>query len=680
MGFLSPWFLAGLAALGIPIFVHLLRRHIVTPRPVSSLMFFERGTQSSTRHRRLRYILLFALRFCLLLLIVLAFANPFLRLKANDTHGGLLLIILDHSFSMRSGTRFLDAKQQALKLLASRPRSQRAQVLALGGQVEALTEATQDEELLRSALQGIQPGDGRGSFGDVGRTIRALAEKESGPIDLHLFSDLQKTAMPANFADVVLPPQARLMLHDAAKTSASPNWTVESVTAPAELTDPKNATTSRVQAVVAGFATPETEKTVSLIINGKVAARHEVKVPEKGRAMVEFAPLDIGYGFNRCEVRIDGDDALSADNASLFVVRRSDPQKVLFIHRSSDERSAVYFEAALNAASHGAFVLQSITTEQVANLDPEKFAFTVISDVTSLPSVFEHALEQYLAKGGSVLMALGLDAGRQARIPLWSGELQKSRNVSFAEEASTVSQVDFTYPGLEQISPGRDNGGWATAKFFYAVRVDPSHARVAARLSDGTPLLLEKQIGEGRLLLFASGFENLTNDLPLHPIFVAFIDRMSRYLSGSEQLSGARIVDSFVQLRTATNSSGRVTSSEIVDPDGHRPLSLLEAQRAQAFRLSRAGFYQIHFANGRNAVIGMNPDRRESDLELMTPEVQALWTGSNTGQPETEKKTAQGAKYQYRGLWWYVILLALIVALVETSLSSRYLGTQREEL
>jgi hypothetical protein len=140
------------------------------------------------------------------------------------------------------------------------------------------------------------------------------------------------------------------------------------------------------------------------------------------------------------------------------------------------------------------------------------------------------------------------------------------------------------------------------------------------------------------------------------------------------------MVDSFVQLRTAANPSGRVASSEIVDPDGHRPLSLLEAQRAQTFRLSRAGFYQIHFAIGRNAVIGVNPDRRESDLEPMTPEVQALWTGSNTGQPQTEKKTAQGAKYQYRGLWWYVILLALVVALVETSLSSRYLGTQREEL
>jgi hypothetical protein len=102
MGFLSPWFLGGLAALGVPLFVHLLRKHVTTPRPVSSLMFFERGLQSSTRHRRLRHLLLFALRFALVLLIVLAFAEPYVRRPAADANGRLLLIVLDDSFSMKA--------------------------------------------------------------------------------------------------------------------------------------------------------------------------------------------------------------------------------------------------------------------------------------------------------------------------------------------------------------------------------------------------------------------------------------------------------------------------------------------------------------------------------------------------------------------------------------------------
>src|SRR3954447_23511659 len=114
MGFLAPWFLGGLAALGVPVFVHLLRKHVTIPRPVSSLMFFERGAQSSTRHRKLRYLLLFALRFALILLVVLAFANPFIRRASADANSRLLIIVLDNSFSMRAGSRFALAKQQAL--------------------------------------------------------------------------------------------------------------------------------------------------------------------------------------------------------------------------------------------------------------------------------------------------------------------------------------------------------------------------------------------------------------------------------------------------------------------------------------------------------------------------------------------------------------------------------------
>jgi hypothetical protein len=161
---------------------------------------------------------------------------------------------------------------------------------------------------------------------------------------------------------------------------------------------------------------------------------------------------------------------------------------------------------------------------------------------------------------------------------------------------------------------------------------------------------------------------------------VAFVDKASRYLSGSEQLSGSRIVDSFVQLRSSKDLPGKITSSEVVDPQGNRPLSLKEAQTSQTFRLARAGFYQIRFANGRDAVIGVNPDQRESDLMPIDPQMQSLWVGSNADRHEIEKKPVPGTKYQYLSLWWYVMLLALVVAVAETLLSSRYLGTQREEI
>jgi Aerotolerance regulator N-terminal/von Willebrand factor type A domain len=680
MGFLAPWFLAGLAALGVPVFVHLLRKHVTTPRPVSSLMFFERGIQSSTRHHRLKYLLLFALRCALLLLVVLAFASPFVWRRAIDANGHLLMIVLDNSFSMRAGTRFADAKQQALALLAAKPHAQKAQVIALGGQVEILTQPIADEAQLHAALDGIQPGDGHANFGELGRSIRTMAETAQMPIDLHLFSDMQRTAMPANFADLVLPPNVKLVLHDAAKGAAPPNWTMERVSAPPELADPKDPKRSRVQAVVAGFNTPKADKTISLVVNGRAIASHKIEVPANGRATVEFAPIDVAYGFNHCEVRIEGGDAFPADDVSIFVVRRSDPERVLFVHAANDTRSAMYVNAALSAAAQTSFVLQSLAAEQTADLDPSRFSFVVLSDVGALPSIFEHALAHYVSKGGSVLISLGANAGRYAHIPLWDADIKDVHDYARTGGFATVGQVDFTYPALAQEHPGRDNGGWAEAKFFYAVSVDPGQVHVAARLSDGTPLLLDKQSGEGHLLLITSGLENLTNDLPLHPVFVAFVDNASRYLSGHARLTGSQLVDSFVQLRSAAEPRGEVASVEVIDPDGRRPLSIGEARVVQGFQLRRAGFYQVRFVNGRDVVIGVNPDRRESDLQPIAQDVQQLWSGSSNGREPVSATSVDDIKYHPVNLWWYVMLLALLVAVAETTLASSYMGTHREEV
>ncbi|MGH9688409.1 MAG: vWA domain-containing protein, partial [Candidatus Acidiferrales bacterium] len=157
MGFLAPWFFAGAAALAVPLYLHLLRRHTSTPKPFSSLMFFEPRTQSSIRHRRLRYLFLLALRLALLALLVLTFADPFInRPAASVTTNKLLAIVIDNSFSMRAGSRLADAKRQALSVLASRSPTEHAQVFALGSGLEAMSQPIDDPRALQSAISAIQ--------------------------------------------------------------------------------------------------------------------------------------------------------------------------------------------------------------------------------------------------------------------------------------------------------------------------------------------------------------------------------------------------------------------------------------------------------------------------------------------------------------------------------------------
>jgi hypothetical protein len=669
VGLFAPWFLAGIAVVTVPFYVHLLRRHTTNPHPFSSLMFFERRTQSSIKHRRLRYLLLLSLRTLLLLLLALAFANPFInRTVANISSEKLLLLVIDNSFSMRAGTRLADARQEALSVLSSRRPTDRGQVMAFGSQIQVLTQPSQDAGALRAAVESLQPGDSHGNFGELARALRSLAESVRTPIELHLFSDMQKSEMPANFAELAMPANVSLVLHPVTK-SAVPNWTIESVNVPGQVWDPKK---TRVQVVVAGFGTPAATRTVSLLVNGKALATRPVAVPANGRATVEFPSLDVPYGFTRCQVRIDSADAFPADDASLFAVERSDPRRALFVYEAGDSRSPLYFRAALASAAEAAFTLDTVSVAQASGQPLSKYAFVVLSDLISVPASFEKDLLKYVQTGGSVWVAVGTSASHSTRIPVFGGNILESRYYSrTSDRFLSAGETDPSYPSVAQADR------WSGVKFYFAVRVDPGGSRVVARLTDQTPLLLEKKIGEGNVLLFTSGLDNLTNDFPLHPIFVPFVEQTARYLSGTQSRSGVRVVDSFLELRSSKEQS---VSVEVIDPDGHRPLSLKEAATAQTYQLTRAGFYELQLANGRHDVVGVNADRRESNLDVIPDDVLSLWRG-NSGAGAAQATAAGQAQEQTKpfSVWWYIMILVLAAAVAESLVADQYLGTQKQE-
>ena len=670
MGLFSPWFLAALAGVTLPLYLHLLKRQTRTPKHVSSLMFFESRTQSSTRHRRLNYLLLLSLRLLLLLLLILAFANPFInRNSATLASGRLVLLVVDNSFSMRAGNRLEDAKAAAMRVLGGKGAA-RAQVAAFDSQLRYMTQPIEDQAALRAAVQAIQPGDGHGNFGELARALRALAETVHTPIELHLFSDMQRSQLAGNFSDMALPDNVQLTAH-AVITKPEANWTVESVDAPGQVWG-KDAKPVHVEAVIAGFDTPAAQRTASLVVNGKTTATKTVSVPANGRATVDFAALEVPYGFSRCEVKIDSADGFAADDIRRFAVQRSDPQKALLIHNYGDNRSPLYIGAALSAAAQSAFILESINVNEAADRQPSNYAFIILSDLSTMPSLLENALTGYVRSGGSLLITAGTSAGGRSQIPIFGAHIIETRDYSrVPDRFMSVGSTDSSYPGVAKAE------GWPGVKFFYALDVDPGDSHVIVRLGDQTPLLLEKRIGEGRVVLLTSGLDNLTNDFPLHPAFVPFIEQTARYLAGSERQGGAQPVDAYLELRNAREQGQGV---EVTDPEGKRPLSLREAASAQSFQLTEAGYYQLRLANGRQNLVGVNPDPRESNLDVIPEDVLALWQGNGSQNTRNASTTGPAAPRKTpQSLWWYVMLLVLASAVAESVLASRYLGTQREE-
>ncbi|MES1258417.1 MAG: BatA and WFA domain-containing protein [Acidobacteriota bacterium] len=674
MGFLTPWFLAGAAAIGLPVYVHLLRQYRQKPVPFSSLMFFEKRTQSSIKHRRLKYLLLFALRCAFIALLVLAFARPYIHsstiAKANAAR--TLVFAVDNSFSMRQGDRFPRAKQAALDEIGKMRQGERGQVITFGGPAKLLTDMTADKQMLRGAAQAIEPGDDASSYAELSRVLRSTAESVKSDIEVHVFTDLQKSSLPASFSDLRLDDGTKLVVHAVADKSI-PNWTVENVDAPRRVFDTKKV---RTVATVAGFGTEDATRKVSLIANGKAIETKPVKVPANGRATVEFLTLDVPYGLTKCEIRIDGADSFPNDDHWFFSVERADPKPALLVHADGDTASPLYLKTALESATDAAFTLDAKTPSQAASLDASKYAFVLLSDPGPLPQRLEESLDKYVQAGGSMLVALGRNATPGRPVPVAGIPVIQIHTVQpDTETVQTVAQIDSSYPSFGHAQ------NWDGVTIFQYVKLqtppESPETRVAARLANGLPLLVDRKVGEGHVLIFASAFDNIANNLPLQPVWLPFLEQTTHEMGGVGTGRGNYKVGSYVDLRAVKEKN---VSVEVVGPDNKRLLTLAESAKAATFQFPSEGFFDIRRANGREELAAVNADRRESDFALVDPQTVELW--KNTGiasKPEAGATTgAANSRDENAELWWWALALLAVLAVVESVFGNRHMSAGKE--
>src|SRR5262245_46309016 len=128
MSFLNPIMLFGIAAVSVPIIIHLLNRRRFQKIVWGAMRFLKLSVEQNQRRMRIEDMILLALRCLLLLMLALALARPAILSNATDVFGQSKVtgvIILDNSQSMGmsdgTSTRFEKAKQAAQGALDSMP-------------------------------------------------------------------------------------------------------------------------------------------------------------------------------------------------------------------------------------------------------------------------------------------------------------------------------------------------------------------------------------------------------------------------------------------------------------------------------------------------------------------------------------------------------------------------------
>ena len=246
--------------------LRLLKRQTTAPKEVSSLMLFAVASTKRLSHRRLRYFLLLSLR--LLWLVLFSFSpSPIPSSIATQRPSQAI------GWCCSSYQQFLQACVP--ELAWPTPRTQpsaywleRVAPPAPSGRVRLAVAADDATDrgpvgLCAPPCRQFSPATAA-NFGELARAVRAVAESIHTPVELHLFSDMQRAISPPPSPTWRCPPTSRCTHAVVAKHQ--PNWTVESVTAPGQVSgkDEARPRTSRRL----GHRTPA-QRTVSLVVNGR---------------------------------------------------------------------------------------------------------------------------------------------------------------------------------------------------------------------------------------------------------------------------------------------------------------------------------------------------------------------------------------------------------------------------
>src|SRR5689334_20041467 len=183
MQFLTPAFFLGLGAIAIPILVHLIQREKKRVIEFPSLMFVRRIPYQSVRRRRIRHWALLLLRAAAIVLIVAAFARPFLPQSANAavaTAGAReIVIVLDQSASMGYGDHFAKAQEAARAVVRGMANGDRATLVLFAKNAEENMRATPDRGRLEGAIGAAKVTAGATRYGPAIKLAESILARSN---------------------------------------------------------------------------------------------------------------------------------------------------------------------------------------------------------------------------------------------------------------------------------------------------------------------------------------------------------------------------------------------------------------------------------------------------------------------------------------------------------------------
>ena len=680
MSFLAPAFLLGLAALAIPVFIHLIQRERKRVIEFPSLMFVRRIPYQSVRRRRIRHWLLLMMRAAAILMIVAAFARPFLRQAAAAAAiaGGSreIVIVLDQSASMGFGDHWQRARDAAHQAVRSLGGDDRGTLVLFGRNAEENMRATPDRVRLDAAIDAARVGSDATRYGPALKLAESiLVRSQARRREAIVISDFQKTGWSG--AEDVHFPDGMTLTPVSVATPSTANLAVPSVTfARASFSGQERIT------VTAGLANkgsePVTGVPVTLDIDGHQIQTQNVNVGGSAATSVSFTPFTLAEPNVRGTIRA-GSDLLPADNVFHFVLAPSKPVSLLVAENGGRNDSTLYLSKALAIGTAPAFQADVIPVERITPAHFDKRAVVILNDAAFPPAGAGGVLKRFVERGGGLLVVVG----ERTTWPTSEAELLPGRFGAQVDRASgrggTIGFLDYSHPVFEVFKAPR-SGDFSGARIFRyrSLEMGPTD-RVLARFDDGAVAAAERKLGAGRVIVWTSTLDDSWSDLAVKPVFLPLVHQLVRYLGQYEPAASWFTVGQVLDLSTRLKNR---TERVVVTPSNRR---ITQAAGAPGLlELDEQGVYEIRTAGasgGRPEAIAVNLDPPESDLTPLDPrELVAAVTGQATpsvaqapgpSAPGEVSVVDEREAERRQAIWWYLLMAGVLILAAETVISNR---------
>ena len=678
MSLLAPLFLMGLLGLAVPVFIHLIQREKKRVVKFPSLMFLERIPYSSVRRRRIHNWALLLLRLAALALVVLAFSRPyFIRPQRTVTGTGAreVVILLDRSYSMGYGDRWTKAKEAARKAASGLSLSDRASLVLFDANAEVAVRSTEDKGRILAAIDQATPSAGATRYAPALKVAGTILNESSLPrLEATLISDFQRLGWLGSDA-VELPEAAVLTPVSVDGPVSAPNAGVAAVAI--DRTTFENQERITVSASVTNFAaTPLPGTAVALEIGGRAVQTVTTDIAAGARASVTFQPVTVTGPNMRGTVRL-ANDGLERDNARHFVVSPISAVPVIVVDRAPGSgSSSLYVTRATAIGERPSFAASVRPPDAVPDAELKRASVVVVNDV-AIGSGLAGRLRTFVEQGGGLLVIAGPRTTWPGGGDLLPASLGGTSDHSKGD-AARLGAVEYGHPMFEAFRAAR-SGDFSAAQFFgYRVLTAGPDSRVLARFDAGAPALVEKVVGKGRVLLWASSVDLEWNDMALKPVFLPFVHGALKHLAAYASPPPWLTVGQSLDPQTLSAS---VVDPVAVSPSGTRVA--LAGVASEVLTVDEQGFYEVRGARGAGAsaaagaiasVVAANVDVNESDLTPIDPkEIVAAATVASgsvrveqTGMPLSSEAQERGQR-----LWWLLLAAGLAAFGAETVLGNR---------